>query len=100
MIRWVLCDAKLNTARESHGAAVHNGRIFVVGGHDGNNKLKTVERLDGDSWTLLKESMNTEIEGVSVVECGGALFALGGLSNGGCENSIEILNEVKLMTVI
>ena len=93
--RWVLCDAELATARKYCGAAVHNGRIYVVGGDYKDNKyLNTVEWLDGDSWRLSKP-MNKKRNAVSVVECGGVLFAIGGWS-GSSENSFEILKEVNL----
>ena len=94
IFRWVLCDAELTTARKYCGAAVHNGRIYVVGGRDkSNNYLNTVEWLDGGSWRL-SEPMNKKRNGVSLVECGGVLFAIGGWSGSLYENSFEILKEV------
>ena len=76
---------------------MHNGRIYAVGGWDkDNNRLSSVEWLDGDSWRLSKP-MNKKRSSHSVVECGGVLFAIGGSSgSGSSENSFEILKEVKL----
>ena len=92
--RWVLCNAELTTAREDCGAAVHNGRIYVVGGcHRDGNCLNTVEKLDGDSWRL-SNPMDKKRSGASVVECGGVLFAIGSRSGLSGENSFEILKEV------
>ena len=41
--KWTTVDAKLQSKRSSHSAIVHNQSFFVVGGHNQNKPLSSVE---------------------------------------------------------
>ena len=69
----------LNCERYAPGVAVHQGKIYVVGGADRNGRTRdTVEVWDGRSWKLLDAKMNTGRHGLAVVVHNDHLYAIGG----------------------
>ena len=56
--KWLFVS-NMNTERYAHAACVMHGKIFVVGGLDGNNRaVKTIECYDPqvDSWSIVGET--------------------------------------------
>ena len=70
--------APMNTNRIGVGCAVNNRLLFAVGGYDGQNRLRSVERYEPekDEWTTVA-SMNTTRSGSGNTNCGGFLLGLG-----------------------
>ncbi|KAM9089612.1 kelch-like protein 24 isoform X3 [Balaenoptera ricei] len=71
--------ASLNKGRWRHKMAVLLGKVYVVGGYDGQNRLSSVECYDSFSnrWTEvapLKEAVSSP----AVTSCIGKLFVIGG----------------------
>ncbi|XP_069831630.1 kelch-like protein 24 isoform X1 [Dendropsophus ebraccatus] len=71
--------ASLNKGRWRHKMAVLLGKVYVVGGYDGQNRLSSVECYDSFSnrWTdvaPLKEAVSSP----AVTSCVGKLFVIGG----------------------
>lgn len=71
--------ASLNKGRWRHKMAVLLGKVYVVGGYDGQNRLSSVECYDSFSnrWTEvapLKEAVSSP----AVTSCVGKLFVIGG----------------------
>ena len=56
-----------------------SGSLYAVGGHDGANYLKTVEKYNPETnqWTYVA-SMGARRGGVGVATLGGCLYATGG----------------------
>ncbi|CAF4786026.1 unnamed protein product, partial [Rotaria magnacalcarata] len=57
-----------------------NGRVYAIGGHDGNVHLNSAEVFDPQTnrWEPLAP-MNTWRRGIAVGCLGGPLYAVGGL---------------------
>eukprot|EP00116_Pleurobrachia_bachei_P008207 sb/3468469/ len=74
---WYPC-ADMLTKRGSHGIALMNGKIYAVGGHDGNEFLDTVEMYDPvtDIWTNLPR-MTRARNGAGAAVIGDKLYAIG-----------------------
>ncbi|KAK1336126.1 hypothetical protein QTO34_003926 [Cnephaeus nilssonii] len=71
--------ASLHKGRWRHKMVVLHGQLFVVGGFDGRQRLRSVERYDPFSNTW--ESAEPLLEAVSsaaVVPCAGRLYVIGG----------------------
>ena len=69
----------LNRERHYPGVAVHQGKIYVVGGAGRNARSRdTVEVWDGRSWKLLDAKMNTARYAMAVVVHNDHLYAIGG----------------------
>ncbi|XP_063685339.1 kelch-like protein 3 [Bolinopsis microptera] len=75
---WFPC-ADMLTKRGSHGIALMNGKIYAVGGHDGNEFLDTVEMYDPitDVWTSIP-NMTRARNGAGAAVIGDNLYAIGG----------------------
>lgn len=60
----------------------HVGKIYIVGGFDGNNCTNTVEMYDPaqDRWSMLPP-MSISRSGVSCISHRGFIYALGNLTN-------------------
>ena len=71
--------AKMNCKRSNHGSCVHNDRVYVCGGKDGNY-LKCCEVLEdgGKEWRFVA-SMNEARSCFPLVSCGKYVWALGGI---------------------
>ena len=49
--------AEMNHSRSYHGVVCHKGRLYAVGGHDGNSSLSSMEMYDPstNTWTLVAD---------------------------------------------
>jgi len=67
------------TARSSHGAVVCDGRIYAIGGFDGNSRLNRVEAYDPatDGWTEVAP-MPTARSSIAAVLCQDRIYVIGG----------------------
>jgi N-acetylneuraminic acid mutarotase len=67
------------TARMSLACTEAGGRIYAIGGDNGNNSLNTVEEYDPqqDSWTV-KSPMPTSRMGLGANSVNGRIYAIGG----------------------
>ncbi|KRX89005.1 Influenza virus NS1A-binding -like protein [Trichinella pseudospiralis] len=83
-----LPSARSNAGRAEAGCAVYNGKIYVIGGCDGWEKLNTVEVYDPTSnkWTMIAP-MTTPRRA-----CGAALFVVGGCDGIGILDSVEFID--------
>ena len=68
----------LSYRRRHVGVISMDGKVYAVGGHDGNDHLNSVECFDqkAGSWTEI-EPMLTKRRGVAVATLGGPLYAVG-----------------------
>ena len=86
---WSLLNAALNTARYTHGAAVVNNTIYIVGGSSTNDPpnptvLNSMEaHTVGSSEWVMKASMGVERWLVGVAELEGQVCATGGRDKSG-----------------
>ena len=73
------------------GVGVVGGELYVVGGYDGDEYLKSVEKycVSSNIWSRVRD-MNCGKVGAAVVACGGRLYVLGGWD--GCKylSSVEV----------
>ena len=53
--------------RSACGVAVVEGSVYAIGGRDFSSRLSSVERFDGNSWTL-QENMTTARSKFGVAE--------------------------------
>merc|ERR1712179_83965 len=69
---------------------VFDGKIFALGGHDGSNRLKTVEMYDPSSnmWTEMP-SMNRRRSDFGATVLEGKIFAVGGFDGQDVLSSVE-----------
>lgn len=72
---WILMPP-MQTKRCRLGVAALKGKIYVVGGYDGNSFLQTAEVWDGTEWKYIA-SMNVARSRVSLIANGGLLYAIG-----------------------
>ena len=73
------------TPRENHAVAVHDGKVYAVGGFsDGVGRLSSVERYDPatNAWEAVAP-MAADRAAVSVAALDGKLYAVGGFDGGG-----------------
>ena len=77
--------ADMPTARgwTSPSSAVVDGKIYVIGGWDGNKMISTVEEYDpaNDTW-IQKADMPTRREDIGACMINGKIYAIGGYSPG------------------
>ncbi|KAE8631211.1 hypothetical protein XENTR_v10001109 [Xenopus tropicalis] len=66
------------------------GKVYAVGGHDGNEHLGSMELFDPltNKW-MMKASMNTKRRGIALSSLGGPIYAIGGLDDNTCFNDVE-----------
>ncbi|XP_067339550.1 kelch-like protein 8 isoform X3 [Channa argus] len=66
------------------------GKVYAVGGHDGNEHLGNMEMFDPltNKW-MMKASMNTKRRGIALAALGGPVYAIGGLDDNSCFNDVE-----------
>lgn len=81
---------RLLMPRRHVAAAVIDGIIYAVGGHNGSEHLNTVESFNPEcgSWQLCKP-MGICRRGMSVGVLNGMLYAIGGLDESVCFNRVE-----------
>jgi N-acetylneuraminic acid mutarotase len=79
--RWeALAAAPMASKREGLAGAVLNGRLYAIGGRDGRDCLRTVERFDEEreSWEVLPAQMQKRHVWATAVALNGLLYVLGG----------------------
>lgn len=95
---WAIQKSALETPRFIAAAFALNGYIYMLGGHDGRQRLRSVEMapLDGDgrvgAWsftTPLREPRSATALAVS----DGRVYVLGGMGTGGALNSVEMAEQ-------
>ena len=72
-------------ARDRHQALPHNGRLYVLGGHDGTRRNDVWSSLDGRSWRQEKANNSagwSPRENHQAVSHNGRLYVLGGFDGG------------------
>jgi N-acetylneuraminic acid mutarotase len=91
---WTSKSTEGFTTREGLAAVTANGRIYVLGGHDGAY-LNTNEEYDPatNSWRTRSSSGFTPRSDLAAVEVGGLIYAIGGY-NGAALNTNEEYNPV------
>jgi len=76
--------APMHTARYGFGAAVVDGKLYIMGGRDANNKmLKSVEfydPADPNKWTVA-QSMSTVRTGLTAIGLNGSIYISGGVGD-------------------
>ena len=93
---------QLPEAISSFGGAVHQGNLYVYGGHTGKEHQHSRDNLSPNfvrlslsqpqQWEHL--SMGTPLQGMALVSCGDALYRVGGLSARNARNEKEDLHSV------
>lgn len=70
--------------------SVCSGKVYAVGGHDGNEHLGSMEVFDPltNKW-MMKASMNTKRRGIALASLGGPIYAIGGLDDNTCFSDVE-----------
>lgn len=65
-----------------------NGKIYAMGGHDGIQRLNSVERYDPmtNQWTMLAP-LSTDRSDASCTALNGKLYAIGGFNGTQCLSS-------------
>ncbi len=83
--------APMPTARASLAAAAINGKLYAIGGDDGNNYLNTLEVYDSvtNTWTT-GPPMPTPRMQLAVTGVGSKLYVMGG-RNEGYESAIQLI---------
>ncbi|KAK1345758.1 hypothetical protein QTO34_008222 [Cnephaeus nilssonii] len=79
-------EYSIRTTPRKHTA----GKVYAVGGHDGNEHLGSMEMFDplNNKW-MMKASMNTKRRGIALASLGGPIYAIGGLDDNTCFNYVE-----------
>ena len=80
--------------RRSHHAAVElEGKLVLLGGHDGSQFLTHVQRFDAGSqrWEQLPP-LRERKKGLAAAVLGGKLFAVGGYNGGNPLSSVEVFD--------
>ncbi|TRY69732.1 hypothetical protein DNTS_035414 [Danionella cerebrum] len=86
--------ASLNKGRWRHKMTVLLGKVYVVGGFDGQCYLNNVEVYDSFSnrWTEVAP-MKEAVSSPAVTSCAGKLFVIGGESDeNNCSNKVQCYN--------
>jgi len=84
----------LNIGRFRAKAIVYHDKIYVIGGFDGNQILKTVEVFDGNTWTLLESKMNLRRSNFAVTILDDQIMVMGGNPATGVTQECEVYNDV------
>ncbi|CAJ0951774.1 unnamed protein product [Ranitomeya imitator] len=81
---------EMNSRRRHVGVISVGGKVYAVGGHDGNEHLSSMEVFDPltNKW-MMKASMNTKRRGIALSSLGGPVYAIGGLDDSTCFNHVE-----------
>ncbi|XP_060927033.1 kelch-like protein 8 isoform X2 [Limanda limanda] len=81
---------EMNSRRRHVGVISVGGKVYAVGGHDGNEHLGDMEMFDPltNKW-MMKASMNTKRRGIALAALGGPIYAIGGLDDNSCFNDVE-----------
>ncbi|XP_044284925.1 kelch-like protein 8 isoform X2 [Varanus komodoensis] len=81
---------EMNSRRRHVGVISVGGKVYAVGGHDGNEHLGSMEMFDPltNKW-MMKASMNTKRRGIALASLGGPIYAIGGLDDNTCFSEVE-----------
>ncbi|KFR06359.1 Kelch-like 8 [Nipponia nippon] len=81
---------EMNSRRRHVGVISVGGKVYAVGGHDGNEHLGSMEVFDPltNKW-MMKASMNTKRRGIALASLGGPIYAIGGLDDNTCFSDVE-----------
>lgn len=81
---------EMNSRRRHVGVISVGGKVYAVGGHDGNEHLGSMEVFDPltNKW-MMKASMNKKRRGIALSSLGGPIYAIGGLDDNTCFNNVE-----------
>lgn len=81
---------ELRSRRRHVGVACLGGKLYAVGGHDGNQHLNSVECYDPKvgKWEYV-QPMKTLRRGIAVGVLGGPMYAVGGLDDVNCYRTVE-----------
>uniref|UniRef100_A0A4W3H919 Kelch-like family member 8 n=1 Tax=Callorhinchus milii TaxID=7868 RepID=A0A4W3H919_CALMI len=81
---------EMNSRRRHVGVISVDGKVYAVGGHDGNEHLGSIEMFDPltNKW-MMKASMNTKRRGIALASLGGPIYAIGGLDDHTCFSDVE-----------
>uniref|UniRef100_A0A8C3S7S7 Kelch like family member 8 n=1 Tax=Chelydra serpentina TaxID=8475 RepID=A0A8C3S7S7_CHESE len=81
---------EMNSRRRHVGVISVGGKVYAVGGHDGNEHLGSMEMFDPvtNKW-MMKASMNTKRRGIALASLGGPIYAIGGLDDSTCFSDVE-----------
>ncbi|XP_053886700.1 kelch-like protein 8 isoform X2 [Malaclemys terrapin pileata] len=81
---------EMNSRRRHVGVISVGGKVYAVGGHDGNEHLGSMEMFDPvtNKW-MMKASMNTKRRGIALASVGGPIYAIGGLDDNTCFSDVE-----------
>uniref|UniRef100_G1KM60 Kelch like family member 8 n=1 Tax=Anolis carolinensis TaxID=28377 RepID=G1KM60_ANOCA len=81
---------EMNSRRRHVGVISVGGKVYAVGGHDGNEHLGSMEMFDplSNKW-MMKASMNTKRRGIALASLGGPIYAIGGLDDNTCFSEVE-----------
>ena len=74
---------------------MYNDKIYVIGGYDGNQRLKTVEVFDGNSWTLLESKMNLQRSNFAVTIMDDQIMVMGGIQGAVVTQEAEVYNDTR-----
>ncbi|XP_006141210.1 LOW QUALITY PROTEIN: kelch-like protein 35 [Tupaia chinensis] len=76
--------ASLHTGRWRHKMAVMQGQLFAVGGFDGRQRLRSVERYDpfSNTWTAAAPLLEA-VSSAAIAPCAGRLYVIGGARQDG-----------------
>ncbi|XP_024592442.1 kelch-like protein 8 [Neophocaena asiaeorientalis asiaeorientalis] len=79
-----------NSRRLRVGVISVEGKVYAVGGHDGNEHLGSMEMFDclTIKW-MMKASVNTKRRGIALASLGGPIYVIGRLDDNTCVNDVE-----------
>ena len=80
----------MSAARDGPAAAVFDGKLYVMGGYDGQNSLSTVERYDPakNAWEAVAP-MSAARDGPAAAVFDGKLYVMGGFEGQDELSSVE-----------
>uniref|UniRef100_UPI00358F94B4 kelch-like protein 8 n=2 Tax=Myxine glutinosa TaxID=7769 RepID=UPI00358F94B4 len=88
--RWFLAP-EMNSRRRHVGVISVGGKVYAVGGHDGNEHLTSMEVFDPEvnKW-VFKAPMETRRRGIALATLAtGPIYAIGGLDDSTCYSMVE-----------
>ncbi|XP_074652354.1 kelch-like protein 18 [Tubulanus polymorphus] len=98
--RWQLAEP-MKTLRSRVGVAVLNGKLYAIGGYDGQERLHTVEVFEPCSkmWSTITP-MNCKRSALGAAPLDNSLYVCGGYDGVSSLNSVEFYNpETKVWTM-
>ncbi|VDN53417.1 unnamed protein product [Dracunculus medinensis] len=80
----------MNIRRRHVGVVSAQGKLYAIGGHDGNNHLDSAECFDPatNMWHTVSP-METRRRGIAAGALEGAIYAVGGLDDTACFQTVE-----------